>query len=343
MEPLKRIPSPLHWFGAKSRLASQIVEHFPPHRCYCEPFGGSAAVLLAKAPSPLEVYNDINQEVTDFFRVMREPRLFRRLHQALSLTPCSRAEFVAAKRKTDDPVENARRFMLRSRQSYLGKRREWTYSVPRANSTRSSAVQKWRKGVELLPQVHERLLDVQIECLDWRVILKRYDSPTTLFLLDPPYIPGTRVSGKYDHELTERDHRDLMTCLLGLRGMAVLCGYRHELHGRLESAGWHRVDFKTRTFASDLVAKRVESLWLSPSVLAHDYNQTGQPLSAAQRMREGAFQTHAARVATTTGRIQRTIMSLRKQGKHPTKSNVAQKLGISREHLTRKYGHLFEV
>jgi len=115
MESLKRIPSPLHWFGAKSRLASQIVEHFPPHRCYCEPFGGSAAVLLAKSSSALEVYNDINEEVTDFFRVMRDPRLFRKLHQALNLTPCSRAEFMSAKEKTADPVENARRFMLRSR------------------------------------------------------------------------------------------------------------------------------------------------------------------------------------------------------------------------------------
>lgn len=288
MAPPKRIPSPLHWFGAKSRLASQIVEHFPPHRCYCEPFGGSAAVLFAKVPSPLEIYNDINREVTDFFRVMRDPRLFRKLHRALSLTPCSRAEFISAKEKTAEPVENARRFMLRSRQSYLGKRREWAYSMPRPDSIRSAAVQKWRKGVELLPLAHERLLDVQIECFDWRVILKRYDSPTTLFFIDPPYVPDTRVSGKYDHELTERDHRDLISHLLGLRGMAVLCGYRHELHDRLESAGWRRVDFKTRTFASDLVARRVESLWLSPSVLTYSHNQTGQPLSATQKIREGA-------------------------------------------------------
>jgi DNA adenine methylase len=167
--------SPINWFGGKSRLASRIVEHFPKHHTYCEPFGGSAAVLLAKGPSRVEVYNDLNRELVNFFVVLRDSVLFARLLEAVEHTPYARAEFELSKQKSDDPVESARRFIVRSRQSFGGKGGEWSYSVKGSHAGMASSVQRWRRGIESLPAAHERFRGVQIECDDWYAVMSRYD------------------------------------------------------------------------------------------------------------------------------------------------------------------------
>lgn len=320
-------------------MASRIVASFPAHACYVEPFGGSAAVMLAKPPSKLECFNDKNQRLVNFFRVLRDPKLAAGLEQVLKLTPFSRLEFEVAKEAAQDPVEDARRFMVLCRQSYAGKGREWMYSLPRVGKTRNNAVSTWQAGVAALYLVHQRLLNVQIECLDWRLILQRYDAQDTLFFLDPPYHPETRVSGRYQHEMSAYDHEDLIERLLKLRGLVVLCGYSHAIHCRLESAGWQRIDHRTITFASDRLAQRTECLWISPSVLRGSSTKA----TPADRLRDAAYRTHAKRVASTTRRIERCITTSRSRGEPVSKSAIARKLGMSREHLTRSYGHLFTM
>src|ERR1017187_2722585 len=126
------IASPITWFGGKSRLAPRIIQHFPKHTCFCEPFGGSAAVLLAKEPSPVEVYNDLDGELVNFFRVLRATRLSARLRTRLEDTPTAPADFLLSQQPTDDPVEAARRFMVRQRQSFAGKGGEWSFSVAKS-------------------------------------------------------------------------------------------------------------------------------------------------------------------------------------------------------------------
>jgi DNA adenine methylase len=197
-----RTPSPINWFGGKSRLASKIVQHFPTHRTYCEPFGGSAAVLLAKDPSKVEVYNDIDRELVHFFVVLRDPSMFAKLRRAVENTLYARAEFELAKQRCDDPVEAARRFFVRQRQSFGGIGRVWSYSVKNSHGGMASGVRRWQRGIEGLPAAHRRLERVQIENDDWRAVISRYDSAETLFFLDPPYIPATRVAGGYRYELT---------------------------------------------------------------------------------------------------------------------------------------------
>jgi D12 class N6 adenine-specific DNA methyltransferase len=149
-----KTPSPINWFGGKSRLASKIVQHFPARRTYCEPFGGSAAVLLAKRPSPVEIYNDVHEELVSFFRVLRNPALFASLRGAVENTLYARAEFELAKQRCDDPVEAARRFIVRSRQSFLGKGEQWSYCVEDAHGGMAAGVRRWRWGIEWLPVVH---------------------------------------------------------------------------------------------------------------------------------------------------------------------------------------------
>jgi len=334
------VPAPLNWFGSKSRLAPKIVEHFPPHRTYAEPFGGSAAVLFAKQPSKIEIYNDIDGELVNFFRVLRDADFCAKLHHAAERTPYARAEFELAKESSNDPVESARRFLVRHRMSFGGNGQDWCYSVATSRRGTAAAVRRWRWGVESLPIIHERLKNVQIECADWRGVLSRFDGSDTLFFLDPPYHPETRVSGLYRYELTHDDHRELIAYLLAVRGMVVLSGYSHETYSVLERAGWARIDYPTCTHVSGSLIRRVESLWLSPSIARKGETRT-LFLSPTERMRRGAHHAHKVMVAATAKKLLRAVERLRAEGEKPTATRLARVTRMSREHLTRKYRHLF--
>jgi DNA adenine methylase len=372
-----RIASPITWFGGKSRLAPRIVKYFPPHRTYVEPFGGSAAVLLAKEPSSIEVFNDIDKQLFNLFRVLRHEPSFRQLQKGLELTLYSRAEFDLAKQQSNDPVEAARRLvvrqrqsrgglgdswsycvqdahaigssvsieaarclLVRQRQSFSGNGKDWSYSTKKSQGGVASAVKRWRKGIDVLPAVHRRLRNVQIECDDWRKIIPRFDSLQTLFYVDAPYHSDTRVGGRYRHELSNQDHKELIARLLKIRGMVALSGYNHVTYEPLERTGWKRIDFDVVANVSYKRASRTESLWLSPSVV----NQKSHLfLSAAERMREGAYQTHSKRVDASTRRVTRAIEKFRARGEKVTITGVARTAKISREHLTRYYRHLITV
>jgi DNA adenine methylase len=110
----------------------------------------------------------------------------------------------------------------------------------------------------------QRIMNVQIEQDDWRAVMRLFDGPRTLFYLDTPYVPDTRVNGGYRHELKEDDHRKLVEYLLAVQGMVVLSGYAHESYKPLESAGWTRQDHDVQAYASDSRARRTECLWRSP-------------------------------------------------------------------------------
>src|SRR5438445_7667049 len=194
------ISSPVTWHGGKSKLAAKIIHHFPNHHTFIEVFGGSAAVLLAKKPSKVEVYNDINRELVNLFQVLRDSTRYRKLRRVLGNTRYARAEFLLAQQPSHDPVESARRFIVRHRQSRGGLGERWSYCVEDSRQGMSSAVARWWKGIEQLRLVHERFGDVQIECADWRKILTRYDRTETLFYLDPTYVASTRVAGGYCFE-----------------------------------------------------------------------------------------------------------------------------------------------
>jgi DNA adenine methylase len=334
------VPSPLNWFGGKSKLAPHIVKHFPAHRTYCEPFGGSAAVLFAKEPAKVEVYNDIDRELVNLFQVLRDTELCTKLYAALNSTLYARAEFELAKQGCDDPLEAARRFVVRQRMSFGGKGRDWAFSIENSRRGTAAAIRRWRWGVDSLPVIHERFKNVQIECADWRDVMSRYDSPETLFYCDPPYVPETRVAGTYRHELTQADHRELTAFLLSVRGMVVLSGYAHETHDALQRAGWARIEYPTCTHVSGSLTRRVESLWFSPSVARNGHNRK-LFLSPTERMSEGAHHAHKVMVAATTGKVLRAIERLRAKGKKPTATRLARATKMSREHLARKYRHLF--
>lgn len=281
-----RVQKPFSYFGGKGFLAHRVVEYLPPHHTYCEVFGGSAAVLFAKPRSPVEVYNDIDSLVVNFFDVLRDPQQMEKLKWLLELTPYSREVFEEAKAKVEmetDPLMKAYYFFVVARQSFCGfrsvKDAYWGYQLKAQTGNVARSVATYLSAIDKLPEFHERIKTVQIEHSDWRDILERFDDVETCFYLDPPYVLDTRKEGRYAHEMTLDDHEELIERILLVKGKVLLSGYRHRIHERLEKHGWRRVDFRAVCHASGrgqstkIVGKgsgrekqsRVESLWISPT------------------------------------------------------------------------------
>lgn len=261
----------LRYHGSKHRLAPWIVQHLPQHTCYAETHAGSAGVLLTKPRSQLEVYNDADGEVVNFFRVLRDRG--GELARAVELTPFARAEYDLSYVPCEDPFEQARRFFVRCWQSRHGSspvRSGWRFQrdVQKRNHSKRFA-QEVERGEEALLNVAARLKGVQIECDDALNILSRYDAPTTVFYVDPPYLHETRVSIEnghtmYRHEMSDDDHRRLAEALHGIQGMALVSGYPSPLYDGLYS-DWRLV---TKRAHKESGAFSMECLWLSPRTAA---------------------------------------------------------------------------
>lgn len=279
---MKRLRSPISWLGGKSRMVPKLLPLFPPHRIYVEPFGGGASLLLAKEPSAVEVYNDLDSGLVSFFRVLRDPKQVGGLIYRCSATPYSREEYshcLATWESCDDPVERAYRWFVASRMSFGGIfGSSWGSVVASSSHSMAETSASWISAVIRLEHAHLRLMRVQVENQDFRRVLRRYDTPETLFYVDPPYVPATRRSGSYRHEMTLADHKELVGLLLGLKGMALLSGYDHAVYRPLEKAGWQKRRWSTtcnvaaRTRRSRLAGpgkvkqlqKRIECVWICP-------------------------------------------------------------------------------
>lgn len=280
----RKIRAPFPWFGGKGniKIKNAILKLMPPHERYVEPFGGGASIMMAKEPCAVEVYNDVNRGVVNFFRVISDVEYFSKFMARASLLPVSRElyeEYMRTWPAIHDPVEQAVRWFYIARQSFGGIfAHSWGTSVNSSNRGMAQTTSSWRSSFENLPAVHERMQCVQIECADWRDILKRYSGKGWLAYCDPPYVSGTRKAGGYDHELKDRDHEELIETLLSYDGAVLLSGYNHPLYKPLEKAGWERREIDVvssaagRTRNSGLQGKgnskekqkRVECIWINP-------------------------------------------------------------------------------
>jgi DNA adenine methylase len=228
--------SPLKWHGGKAYLATRIRALFPPHVHYVEPYAGSLAVLLAGDGAGVsEVVNDLNGELTNFWRVLQQDRLFAIFRREMEATPFSEAEFNGAAQEFDpgDPVACAINFFIRCRQSLAG--RMYSFAPLSRNRTRrgmNEQASAWLSAVEGLPAVHARLKRVVIVGpKDALEVIRHQDGPKTLFYLDPPYLHETRASADvYAHEMTYQQHRGLLEALKATKGKFLLSGYPNDLY-----------------------------------------------------------------------------------------------------------------
>lgn len=258
---------PVRYYGGKWKIASWIIEQFPPHVCYVEPFCGAANVLFRKVPSRFEVINDLNNNLVTFFDVLRSRPV--ELLRAIDLTPYSREEHRRAHDEVplqhpDRPLEIARRFYVRSRQSFGSGEGEYSTGWRfQRNDTRggSSVTDEW-SNLDNLRAAVERLKSVQIESDTATACIKRFDAPGTLFYVDPPYIFETRYSNehRYAHEMSNDEHRGLAALLKVVQGMVIISGYKSDLYEELYD-GWRCVEKSTTTNGNSAA---IEYLWISP-------------------------------------------------------------------------------
>ncbi len=277
----------LRYHGGKFRLAPWLLQFFPEHGCYVESFGGAAGVLLQKPRVYAEVYNDLDGDIVNFFRVLRDPTLRAELVEACRLTPYARDEFDQAYEPTDDPLERARRTAVRAGMGFGGAAASGASSGFRTDTRRKygTAQHNWADYPGALGAIGERLAGVLVENRDALSVIADHDGPDTLHFVDPPYVAETRIlrkGGGYRHELNTLQHQQLLEALNAVDGMVVLCGYPTRLYD-LALAGWQRHETRARISAGRGTGLRTEVVWLNPALS-----------DALERSRGGLFSGHAA-------------------------------------------------
>src|SRR5581483_8649684 len=254
------------WYGGKYSHLDWLLPLLPECQHYCEPFGGSAAVLLNRAPSPVETYNDVDGEVVNFFRVLREQK--DALLEAIGLTPFSREEFelaISGPAEGISDVERARRFFVRARQVRTGLAQtassgRWANCLLTSRAGMAGAVSRWLGSVEGLAEIAQRLLRVQIENAPAIDVIKRYDSEQTLFYCDPPYPHASRGDSKaYAYEMSDDEHRALAAALRSVKGKVAVSSYRCDLMDELYG-DWYRTTAPAK-HAHSIKQLREETLW----------------------------------------------------------------------------------
>lgn len=264
---MKSIRPPVKWSGGKRYLARRIIEQFPPHRIYVEPFGGGASVLLNKPPCDVEVYNDLDLRITRLFRVLRDSG--PELAAYLQLTPYSQVEFRDAKTYPPDAgeIQMAACDFVRWRQSFGGKGESWSCATTRARGGMAGDVNAWWTAIDHLPEIIDRIRRVQIMCDSAFRVVPKFDHPEALFYCDPPYVHATREQHSravYHGEMSDSDHEMLSNYLQTCKAKVVLSGYLSSLYERLYG-NWRRVEFDIANHAAGGKSKRrmTECLWMN--------------------------------------------------------------------------------
>ncbi|SHX64587.1 DNA adenine methylase [Mycobacteroides abscessus] len=251
--------SPVLYHGGKARLAPVIAAALPDHTRYVEPFAGSLSVLLAKLPSRVEIANDLDGNLSAFWRVLRDRPT--ELARACLLTPHSREErALAHDLDVADDLERARRVFValtQGRTSTL-KRTGWRHAVSEQEAAMAPRLRRYAGRIEAAAV---RLANVSLECRDAREVIRDYDSGGTVMYVDPPYLAVTRTSNNYGTEMHGEDqHRELAETLHGTRATVLLSGYRSTVYDDLYR-DWFRYELPAATTQGGTAGHRTEVIW----------------------------------------------------------------------------------
>lgn len=250
---IKSARAPFGYYGAKQRIARQIVSMLPPHNAWVEAFCGSAALTLAKTPAPIEVINDRDDQIVNLFKQLRNNS--EALCRAIALTPYAHEELKAARAagKRIDPLEKARRFLVATMMTVNGTvgdtRSGFSFSQSYTRENREARVNRWYNLPERLEQVVERLRSVRVEKRDARELIRMFaDRPATLIYLDPPYF----VKREHGYVIDAKDrafHAELLDICVKARCMLLISGYKTHLYDTMlkKCDGWTKTVIETHT------------------------------------------------------------------------------------------------
>jgi DNA adenine methylase len=265
------LTNPLKWHGGKAshhgKPARWLISLMPAHLHYCEPFAGGLAVLLAKDPEGTsEVVNDLNGQLMNFWKVLRDFNLFERFRRQVEAIPLARQAWEEARDAHPyDPVDDAVAFFVNNRQSLAGRMTSFTaWTRTRTRRGMNGNVSEWVGAVDGLPEIHARLRRVGLDCLPALTFIQKEDTPQTLFYCDPPYLHETRAATQCygTYEMTEEDHRKLLDLLLQVKGKVILSGYPSHLYDTTLSQ-WtrHTLDVPNHAASGPKKRRMTEVAW----------------------------------------------------------------------------------
>lgn len=247
----------LKYPGAKWKISDWIISFFPEHKVYCEPYFGSGAVFFNKQPSYIETINDIDGNIVNLFEVCRDYP--EELAQAINLTPFSREEFVKCNEPSDDPIEQARRTLVRYHQSFgtsNSSKNSWR-NVQVGGGPRCATM--WNCLPDVIINCCVRLKDAQIENVDALTLIERYSNENALIYCDPPYLQNLRKRNMYKHEMSDKQHIELLELLKVSKSKIILSGYDNELYNKV-LRDWNTAEKKT---TAQMGLPRTEKLWMN--------------------------------------------------------------------------------
>ena len=266
---IKKIDPPFGYFGSKNKIAFQICENLPPHNCWVEVFCGSASLTLAKRPAKIEIINDVNGDIVNFFKQLRDNK--DQLCEKVALTPYSSQELANARKEEEiSELEKARRFLVKSMMAVNGTfgKDKGGFSITNSytRNGKEARVSRWYNLPERLNIVAERLKNARIENREALLLLEKFKNrPATLAYLDPPYL-GKRTSGYDDDANDIKFHKDLLKLANEVKCMVFISGYENELYHQFlnQENGWKEMKIETSTRGvngSD--NSRTEVVWMN--------------------------------------------------------------------------------
>lgn len=261
------------YVGGKHSIANKLIQYYPEHKIYVEPFGGMATMFFYKEPSEKEVYNDINKNAVNLFRVLRDEEKTNKLIRMFEYFVSS-VDFVeeAYKNYNNPQVDEITRayyfvYILQNSRGLINK-----FSA--LNGVRNTETSK-ELIIEKIKAVHRRFEKVVIENVDWEDCFRRYDSKETFFYCDPPYLTKD-IDKIYHNSMSTIEHKKLLHKIKECQGMVIISGYDHPLYQyELEEHGWKKAQFKTKLKFSRLKKierERIETIWIKPNCI----NKTNQ-------------------------------------------------------------------
>lgn len=249
----------LKYPGAKNRIAKRICEYIPEHNVYLEPYAGSLAVFFNKRASKIETLNDLDGDIVNYFRVIRDK--LEEFKRAIEMTPFAREEYANAYiySNSDSDIERARKFAVKCWMGFgCGNLyRNGFKSGQQSNSPNPASA--WDALPITLAEASKRLKNAQIENLPALELLSRYDTEDVFVYLDPPYLPDTRKKYLYKYEMNKGEHIELLEVIKNHPGKILISGYDNDLYNQMLPE-WNKASINTLVEGG---VHRKETLWMN--------------------------------------------------------------------------------